>query len=49
MRAARTSMDLTQAEMVKTLGISKGTLCDIKESRIFRKTCDQNMSSRSIG
>lgn len=33
LRAARTSLDLTQAEMAKQLGIAKGTLCDIEKGR----------------
>src|SRR4051812_8529769 len=32
-RAARTSLDLTQTEMAKKLGVAKGTLCDIEKGR----------------
>ena len=31
--AARTAMDVTQAEMARQLGISRGTLCDIEKGR----------------
>lgn len=33
LKAARTSLDLGQAEMAKQLGIAKGTLCDIEKGR----------------
>jgi len=33
LRAARTAMDKTQAEMAKELGISRATLCDIEKGR----------------
>ena len=33
LRVARTSLDLTQTEMAKKLGISKGTLCDVEKGR----------------
>lgn len=33
LRAARTSLDLTQTEMAAKLGIAKGTLCDIEKGR----------------
>lgn len=33
LRAARTSMDLSQSAMAKKLGISRGTLCDIEKGR----------------
>ena len=33
LRAARTAMDLSQAEMARQLGISRGTLCDIEKGR----------------
>lgn len=33
LRAARTSLDLTQTEMAEKLGIAKGTLCDIEKGR----------------
>lgn len=33
LRAARTSKDLSQAEMARFLGISRGTLCDIEKGR----------------
>ena len=33
LRAARTAMGQTQVEMAKSLGISKGTLCDIEKGR----------------
>jgi DNA-binding XRE family transcriptional regulator len=33
LRVARASMDLTQAELAKSLGIAKGTLCDIEKGR----------------
>lgn len=33
MRGARTSLDLTQVQMAKKLGIAKGTLCDIEKGR----------------
>lgn len=32
-RVSRNSMDLTQVEFAKILGISKGTLCDIEKGR----------------
>ena len=32
-RAARTSLDLTQTEMGKRLGISKSVVCDIEKGR----------------
>jgi len=33
LRVARKSMDLTQVELAKMLGMTKGTLCDIEKSR----------------
>ena len=33
LRAARTSLDLTQPEMGKLLGISKANVCDIEKGR----------------
>lgn len=33
LRAARTSKGLTQVEMARSLGISKGSLCDIEKGR----------------
>ncbi len=33
LRAARTSLDLTQTEMAEKLGIAKGTFCDIEKGR----------------
>lgn len=33
LRAARVSMDATQAEMAKTLGVSKSVICDIEKGR----------------
>ena len=33
LRVARTTLDLTQAEMAKQLGIAKGTLCDMEKGR----------------
>ena len=33
LRAARTTLDLTQVAMAKKLGISRGTLCDIEKGR----------------
>lgn len=33
LRAARTSMGLTQIELAKKLGIAKGTLCDLEKGR----------------
>ena len=31
--AARTSKDMTQAEMARFLGVSRGTLCDLEKGR----------------
>jgi DNA-binding XRE family transcriptional regulator len=33
LRAARVSKDLSQSEMARFLGISRGTLCDIEKGR----------------
>jgi DNA-binding XRE family transcriptional regulator len=33
LRAARTAKDLSQVDMAKFLGISRGTLCDIEKGR----------------
>ncbi|MCY4645201.1 MAG: helix-turn-helix transcriptional regulator [Bacteriovoracales bacterium] len=33
LRAARTSMDITQEEMAKKLGVSKSMICDIEKGR----------------
>jgi DNA-binding XRE family transcriptional regulator len=33
MRVARTTMGVTQVQMAKKLGITKGTLCDIEKGR----------------
>ena len=33
LRAARTSLNLTQAEIGKKLGISKSSICDIEKNR----------------
>ena len=33
LRSARTSLGLSQAEMARTLGMSRGTLCDIEKGR----------------
>jgi DNA-binding XRE family transcriptional regulator len=33
MRVARNTLELTQAEMAKKLGIARGTLCDIEKGR----------------
>lgn len=33
LRAARTSMDVTQAKMGKLLGVSKSVICDIEKGR----------------
>jgi len=33
LRVARQSMELTQTEMAKRLGIARGTLCDIEKGR----------------
>ncbi len=33
LRAARISLDLTQAAMARKIGISRGTLCDIEKGR----------------
>ena len=33
LRVARTSLELSQAEMARQLGISRGTLCDIEKGR----------------
>jgi DNA-binding XRE family transcriptional regulator len=33
MRAARTSLDLNQADMARKLQIARGTLCDIEKGR----------------
>ncbi len=33
LRAARTALDLTQAEMAAKLAVSRGTLCDIEKGR----------------
>jgi putative transcriptional regulator len=35
MRAARTRLDLTQSEMAKRLGMSKGGICDLEKGRQF--------------
>lgn len=32
-RSMRTTLDLTQIQMAKNLGITKGTLCDIEKGR----------------
>lgn len=33
MRVARTTLELSQAQMARKLGISRGTLCDIEKGR----------------
>ena len=33
LRVARSSLDLSQVEMARQLGISRGTLCDIEKGR----------------
>jgi DNA-binding XRE family transcriptional regulator len=32
-RAIRTTLDLSQAAMARTIGMSRGTLCDIEKGR----------------
>ena len=38
MRAARSSLGLTQVEMARRLKITAGTLCDIEKYRVARET-----------
>jgi DNA-binding XRE family transcriptional regulator len=35
MRSARTTLDLSQVEMAKKLGITRSSLCDIEQGRVL--------------
>src|SRR5271157_4997397 len=49
LRAARTSMDLTQAEMARRLAIARGTLCDIEKGRQLVSTALAAKVARKAG